>query len=121
MRLDTGSPLAGFARFLHLLSTHPWRERPLIVDPTSQLSPAQHKAIQQHFDTAVANKAVKGFWVCSPADPQGLFWAQPHMASALRQRLVKLAAKSLSLLQVMLERPIFYAHNGTLHCENVQS
>lgn len=98
--LTAACPLSGFTRFLHLLSMHPWKDRPLVVDPTFQLSPAQHRDIQSCFDHAKANKAAKGFSICSPFDVEGLFWAQDHMGSALRQRLVKLAAKSLSLLQV---------------------
>ena len=98
--MHAGCPLAGFVRFLHLLSTHPWKDRPLTVDPTSQLTPAQHRDIQSRFDQGKASKAVKGFCICSPSDLEGLFWAQEHMSSALQHRLVKLASRSLNLLQV---------------------
>lgn len=97
---NAGSPLAGFIRFLHLLSTHPWQDRPLVVDPTTQLTPLQHRAIQTQYDHAKANKAAKGFCICSPTDLEGHFWAQQDMTTALRQRVVKLASKSLQLLQV---------------------
>ena len=30
---DTASPLAGFLAFLRTLAQHPWKERPLVVDP----------------------------------------------------------------------------------------
>ena len=72
-----GSPLAGFARFLHLLSNHPWKDRPLIVDPSSQLTPKQHKHIQTTFDAAKADGGgVRGFTVCTPSDMGGSAWAQ---------------------------------------------
>ena len=95
-----GSPVAGFARFLHLVGSHPWRERPLVVDPSAQLTPAQHKHIQSTFDAAKAEGGVKGFTICTPKDMEGSAWAQEGLSPAMRQRLVKLAGKSLEVLKV---------------------
>ncbi|KAL3158789.1 hypothetical protein ABBQ32_011516 [Trebouxia sp. C0010 RCD-2024] len=99
-----GSPIAGFARFLHLLSQHPWRDRPLVVDPSAQLTPAQHKRIQATFDAAKASGGGRGFTVCSPNDMEGSAWGQEGVSPAMRQRLVKLAGKSLDALKGHLER-----------------
>jgi hypothetical protein len=35
---NAGSPVAGFLRFLRLLSNHPWAERPLFVDPEGEMT-----------------------------------------------------------------------------------
>ena len=37
--------LAGFLRFLRLLGDHPWRERPLVVDPAAALSAQARREI----------------------------------------------------------------------------
>lgn len=94
------SPLAGFARFLHLLSQHSWTDRPLVVDPSTELLPAQHKAIHSQFDAAKAKGGARGFTICTPVDLGGSAWAQDSMSPALRHRLVKLAGRSLQVLQV---------------------
>ena len=95
-----GSPVAGFARFLHLLSTHPWKDRPLVLDPSQELSASQFKAIHAQFDASKAEGHARGFTVCTPTDLGGMAWGQAGMSQALRQRLVKLASKSLQVLQV---------------------
>ena len=100
MLFPSGSPVAGFARFLHLLSHHPWKDRPLVVDPSAELTPAQHKQIQSTFDVAKAAGAVCGFTVCTPGDLEGSAWGQEGVSPAMRQRLVKLASKSLDVLKV---------------------
>lgn len=44
-----GSRTSGFIRFLHLLSTHPWREQALIVDPNAELAAADREiAVAAH-------------------------------------------------------------------------
>lgn len=92
--------MAGFTRFLYLLSHHPWKDRPLVVDPSAELTPAQHKQIQSTFDAAKAAGGVRGFTVCTPGDLQGSAWGQEGWSPAMRQRLVKLASKSLEILKV---------------------
>lgn len=87
-------------RFLHLLSLHPWKDRPLVIDPAAELTPAQHKDIDRRFNTAKAAGGVRGFTICTPTDLDGSAWGQESMSPALRQRLVKLAGKSLQVLQV---------------------
>lgn len=82
------------------MSHHPWKDRPLIVDPSSQLTPAQHKHIQSTFDAAKAVGGVRGFSVCTPTDMGGSAWAQEGVSPAMRQRLVKLASRSLDILKV---------------------
>jgi len=42
--LLAGSRLSGFLQFLHLLSTHPWQEQALVVDPNAELSAANCEA-----------------------------------------------------------------------------
>lgn len=98
-----GSPVAGFARFLHLLSTHPWKDRPLVLDPSQELSASQFKAMHTQFDASKAEGHARDFTVCTPTDLRGLAWGQAGMSHALRQRLVKLASKSLQVLQNQLE------------------
>ena len=82
------------------MSHHPWKDRPLIVDPSSQRTPAQHKHIQSTFDAAKAAGGVRGFSVCTPTDMGGSAWAQDGVSPAMRQRLIKLASKSLDVLKV---------------------
>lgn len=42
--LLAGSRVSGFLQFLHLLSTHPWQEQALVVDPNAELSAANREA-----------------------------------------------------------------------------
>jgi hypothetical protein len=102
-----GSPLAGFVRFLHLLRQHPWKDRPLIVDPSAELTPAQHKDIDRRFDAAKAKGQLRGFTICTPTDLDGSAWGQGSMSAGMRQRLVKLAGRSLQVLQVRSMYQIF--------------
>ena len=46
LRVDllAGSRVSGFLQFLHLLSTHPWQEQALVVDPNAELSAANREA-----------------------------------------------------------------------------
>ena len=39
-----GSRVSGFVKFLHLLSTHSWREQALIVDPNAVCTAADREA-----------------------------------------------------------------------------
>lgn len=71
-----------------------------MVDPSAQLTPAQHKRIQATFDAAKASGGGRGFTVCSPNDMEGSAWGQEGVSPAMRQRLVKLAGKSLDALKV---------------------
>ena len=41
-----GSRLAGLLGFLRVLAEHPWRERPLIVDPDGSLSDEQRASAE---------------------------------------------------------------------------
>ena len=111
-----GSPIAGFARFLHLLSQHPWRDRPLVVDPSAELTPPQHKRIQATFDAAKAAGGVRGFTVCTPSDMEGSAWGQEGVTSAMRQRLVKLAGKSLDVLKVRSPNFVFHCRFYIIAC-----
>ena len=98
--LFAGSPVAGFARFLHLLIHHPWTDQPLVVDPSAELTPSQHKQLQASFDAGKAAGGVQGFTVCTPSDLGGSAWGQEGLIPAMRQRLVKLASKSLDIVKV---------------------
>ncbi len=102
-----GSPLAGFVRFLHLLSQHPWKDRPLVVDPEAELTPAQHKDIDRRFDAAKAQGQLRGFTICTSTDLDGSAWGQGSVSAGMRQRLVKLAGRSLQVLQVCCMEQIF--------------
>lgn len=106
--------MAGFARFLHLLSHHPWRDRPLVVDPSTQLTPTQHKHIQATFDATKADGRIKGFTICTPTDMEGSAWGQEGVSPAMRQRLVKLAGKSLALLKVSKPQQHSTAQHATI-------
>jgi len=45
---------AGFLRFLRLLGEHPWRERPLVVDPGAALGPRALRDMEAAFAQARA-------------------------------------------------------------------
>jgi hypothetical protein len=102
-----GSPLAGFIRFLHLLSQHPWKDRPLVVDPEAELTPAQRKDIDRRFDAAKAQGQLRGFTICTLTDLDGSAWGQGSIGAGMRQRLVKLAGRSLQVLQVRCKYQVF--------------
>ena len=51
-----GSRVSGFVRFLHLLSTHSWREQALIVDPNAELAAADREAVVAAHSKVVATR-----------------------------------------------------------------
>jgi Nrap protein PAP/OAS1-like domain 5 len=45
----TATGVAGFLRVLALLAGHPWSVRPLVIDPASEMGPAdRHAVVQVH-------------------------------------------------------------------------
>ncbi|KAK9799804.1 hypothetical protein WJX73_000582 [Symbiochloris irregularis] len=95
-----GSPLAGFMRVLHLISHHPWKLRPLIVDPADAMTAASVAQAQQLFDTARAEKRAAPMALVTAHDLVAEQWTSTTQPSAaVLRRLVALAKSSLSALQ----------------------
>ncbi|CAD7698748.1 unnamed protein product [Ostreobium quekettii] len=68
--MPPASPLAGFARFLLLLSSWPWPDRPLVVDPTNELTADDHRAARNAFDVLKQSAAAPStcMFICTPKD-----------------------------------------------------
>ena len=65
-----GSVLAGFLRFLQLLSSHDFGKQPLIVDPQGHLSAEDYESIHKHFEAVRGDDHRKGppMYLISPYD-----------------------------------------------------
>jgi U3 small nucleolar RNA-associated protein 22 len=62
--------VAGFLRFLHLLSTHDWAREPLIVDPQNHINYHDRELIHSQFTAVRGPEYSKGpaMYIISPAD-----------------------------------------------------
>lgn len=65
-----GSVAAGFLRFLHLLSSHDFAKKPLIVDPQDHLTGSDYETIFRHFEECRGEDYTKGppMYIVTPND-----------------------------------------------------
>jgi U3 small nucleolar RNA-associated protein 22 len=65
-----GSVAAGFLRFLHLLSSHDFAKKPLIVDPQDHLTRSDYDSIFRHFEECRGDDYTKGppMYIVTPND-----------------------------------------------------
>ncbi|GIL78350.1 hypothetical protein Vretimale_7699 [Volvox reticuliferus] len=107
-----GSRLTGFLRFLQLLSRWPWHLKPLVVDPAGELKEADRRAITARFEAQKAVEEAPALYVCTPRDRESRHWTRKGPSSAALQRLAVLAARSATLLQLLLQPPTTTATFG---------
>ncbi|KAA0196064.1 Nucleolar protein 6, partial [Fasciolopsis buskii] len=100
-RVAIGSPIAAFLRFLRLLSTHDWEQRPLLIDLNEGFSDVEkRRAALTCFESS--RERLPAMVLCTPLDPSGSEWTAIGPTRAGLCRLQKLAAHSRSLLRAML-------------------
>jgi len=96
----------GFLRFLHLLATFDWSERPLLVNFDDSLTPEDvdtiRKTFEQHRSQTKAERRCP-LWVAYPEDKTDNVWVTARPLSALIwRRVVALARKVLDVAQSYL-------------------
>lgn len=97
-----GSRLSGLLRFLQLLSEHPWRVQPLIVDPSGDLSAAQRDAVVRQHGSRCADGSAPALCIATPKDPTGGSWTGGQPSSQVLHRIVVLAQRSAAALEQLL-------------------
>ncbi|KAK9832639.1 hypothetical protein WJX81_006336 [Elliptochloris bilobata] len=95
--------LAGFLRFLRILSGHPWRKRPLVVDPLGALGTQARRKIDAAHNAACTTGTGPAMALCMPLDPSGGAWTLPRPSLPVVLRLAALARRSLGALQEHVE------------------
>lgn len=65
--------VSGFIRFLHLLASHDWTRRPLVVDPHGHIGEDDHSNISLQFERARGPEFSNGppMYIVSPNDRRG--------------------------------------------------
>jgi U3 small nucleolar RNA-associated protein 22 len=100
-----GSRVAGFLRFLELLSTHPWASRPLVVDPEHAVTKVQRAAIMKAFDAARRGGAhAQALHIATPRDPGSRQWTLHRPSTDALAHAAAAAAKALRSLRSLIER-----------------
>ena len=102
---SAGHPLAGFLRFLQLLGTHPWQERPLVIGSAHELLPAQRSTLANLFTAGRQAGTLPAVVLATAKDPQGTAWTQRGPSGDVWRRLVLLARRGLQALQVGSSSP----------------
>ena len=97
---SAGHPLAGFLRFLQLLGTHTWQERPLVIGSAQELPPAQRSTLANLFTAGRRAGTLPAVVLATAKDPQGTAWTQRGPSGDVWRRLVLLARRGLQALQV---------------------
>ena len=89
--------MTGFISFLQLLVSHPWGDRPILVDPECSIDANLRRSLQKQHRHAFQSQALRiltpGSIDFSPSTPRG-----PSLP--ILRRLCSIALKSLELLQV---------------------
>uniref|UniRef100_A0A183B7Z7 Nucleolar protein 6 n=1 Tax=Echinostoma caproni TaxID=27848 RepID=A0A183B7Z7_9TREM len=101
VRVASGSPVAAFLRFLRLLATHDWEQRPLLIDLNEGFADVQkRRAALTCFETG--RERLPAMVLCTPLDPSGSEWTTLGPTRAGLCVLQQLAAHSRALLRAML-------------------
>ncbi|GLI63249.1 hypothetical protein VaNZ11_006146 [Volvox africanus] len=100
-----GSRITGFLRFLQLLSRWPWSLKPLVVDPSGELKEADRRLICARFEAQKSTGEAPAMYVCTPRDRESRHWTRKGPGDSALQRLTVLAARSATLLQLLLQPP----------------
>ncbi|XP_038078124.1 nucleolar protein 6-like [Patiria miniata] len=91
-----GSPLVGFLRFLHLLSSHDWQSAPVIINLNNELQDSDYDEIRQHFSEH--RSQLPPMFLATPTDKLNSVWSQKQPAAQILRRLLELAKESLRVL-----------------------
>lgn len=100
------SRVCGFARFLHVLATHPWATAPYVVDLNEQLTTEQRTLIDNEFQMS-RSQGSKGraMFIASPLDVKGEHWSGARPTTVELARVVAAAERSLVAVERRLKSP----------------
>jgi hypothetical protein len=96
--LKPTSALAGFMRFLHLLSQHEWQSYPLLCDPANTLRNDEVKDALKAHRALLPSSSAAPCCLITAYDLEGTAWTKERPAAVLATRMRQLAASSLECL-----------------------
>ncbi|XP_046857111.1 nucleolar protein 6-like isoform X2 [Xenia sp. Carnegie-2017] len=92
-----GSPVTGFVRFLHLLSTFDWKNNVMIVNFNDELKVADIQEIRSHF---MSNRQkLPALVIATPKDKFSSYWTKDCPSVLVHHRIVALAKESYSVYE----------------------
>ncbi|XP_022104719.1 nucleolar protein 6-like [Acanthaster planci] len=91
-----GSPLVGFLRFLHLLSSHDWQSTAVIINLNNEMQDSDYDEIRQHFTEQ--RSQLPPMFLATPTDKLNSVWTQKQPTAQILRRLLVLAKESLRVL-----------------------
>lgn len=83
--------VAGFCRFLELLSTHPWTSQPLLVDLNAEMTKSSIDLSMMQFDRARKQGTGPPMCIILPDDVQGKRWTASHPCKEVLNKARELA------------------------------
>ena len=96
------SALAGFMRFLHLVSQHEWQAYPLLCDPTQALKDDEIKAALKAYRALLSTSSAPAVSLITPHDMEGSTWTKTGPSAVMTTRMRRLAATSLRCMTCAL-------------------
>ncbi|XP_048851490.1 nucleolar protein 6 isoform X2 [Brienomyrus brachyistius] len=96
-----GSPLVGFLRFLHLLSSFDWKTCPLVVNLNGQLTVSDYAEIKNDF--IASREMLPVMFIATPKDKKLSLWTKDGPSVLMLQRLTVVAEESLRVLETQLK------------------
>ncbi|EGG23356.1 U3 snoRNP protein [Cavenderia fasciculata] len=93
------TPILGFIKFLRLISTYEWSERPLIVDYQQDISLSDTQSIQEIFDNQKKANNLPLFFIATHKDRASIWFKSLNSRDThVRDRLIKCAKQSFASL-----------------------
>lgn len=92
------SALAGFMRFLHVLSQHEWQAYPLLCDPANSLRDEEIKEALKGHRALLPTSSAPACCLITPYDLEGSTWTKEGPAAVIVTRMRRLAATSLDCM-----------------------
>lgn len=95
------SPLVGFLRFLHLLSSTDWQATPVILNFNDDISSEDYQEIRSTFSNNRAQ--LPAVFIATPKDKLTSLWTKDMPSKQILNRLSLLARESHSILERQIE------------------
>ncbi|XP_078367178.1 nucleolar protein 6-like isoform X2 [Oculina patagonica] len=95
------SPLVGFLRFLHLLSSTDWQTTPVILNFNNDISAEDYQEITSKFSNN--RTQLPAIFIATPKDKFNSLWTKDKPSKQIVNRLSLLARESHSILERQIE------------------
>lgn len=92
------SALAGFMRFLHVLSQNEWQAYPMLCDPANSLRDDEIKDALKAHRALLPSSSAPACCLITPYDLGGATWTKERPAAVITTRMRRLAATSLDCM-----------------------